>query len=74
MALFLQRYDELDVFPEADWDVVASVRPEGWPLKSDRKLFSERGGSDDSAMDPLVCNIFLEFLCLHNFNVVFFIN
>ena len=33
VALFLQRFDaEIDKFPEADWDdVVASVRPEGWP-------------------------------------------
>lgn len=35
VALFLQRYDAtLDRFPEADWDdVVASVRPEGWPYE-----------------------------------------
>ena len=40
VALFLQRYDaELDVFPEADWDdVVASVRPEGWPYEVGSKV------------------------------------
>eukprot|EP00939_MAST-03C_sp_MAST-3C-sp1_P003506 g3506.t1 len=33
VALFIQRFDaDIDHFPDADWDdVVASVRPEGWP-------------------------------------------
>lgn len=40
VALFLQRFDaELDGFPEADWDdVVASVRPEGWPYEVESSI------------------------------------